>query len=168
MLSLAPLVLSGLIAVSPLLPESVALDSPTRHVRSVDRSIAKLLARGYRHSPTFAGLISQLQESDVFVYIEEVPRLPAGLEGRMMMLPRAHEHRYVRIQIALRGAPEDSIAIIGHELQHALEIAGAPDVGDQDTMTRLYERIGVRGGDHVYDTIAAQEMGRTVRKELLA
>src|SRR5262245_28127246 len=168
MLSFAPLVLSGLIAASPLLPESVALDSPTRHVRTVDRSVAKLLARGYRHSPTFAGLITRLQESDVFVYIEEVPRLPGGLEGRMMMLPRAHEHRYVRIQIVQRGAPEDTIATLGHDLQHAIEIAESPDVGDQDAMTQLYERIGVRGGDHVYDTRAAQEMGRTVRKELLA
>jgi hypothetical protein len=167
MLSFAPLVLSGLIAASPLLPESVALDSPTRHVRTVDRSIAKLLSRGYRHSQTFARLITRLQDSDVFVYIEEVPRLPDGLEGRMMMLPRAHEHRYVRIQITMRGAPEDTIAIMGHELQHAIEIAESPEVGDQQAMTELYERIGKRGGDHEYDTIDAQEMGRVVRKELL-
>jgi len=169
MLSFAPLLLSGFLVAPPmLLPERVALDSPTRHVRTVDRSVAKLLARGYRHSPTFAGLITRLQHSDVFVYIEEMPRLPAGLEGRMMMLPRAHDHRYVRIQLALRGAPEDSIAILGHELQHAIEIAESPDVGDQEAMTRLYERIGMRGGDHVYDTMAARETGRLVRKELMA
>jgi hypothetical protein len=132
------------------------------------RRSPRLLARGYRRSPTLAMLITQLQLSDVLVYIEELPRLPGALEGRLMMLPRAHDHRYVRIQIALRGAPEDSIALLGHELQHALEVAQAPDVSDQDALARLYQQIGIRGGAHQYDTMAAQEAGRTVRRELLA
>src|SRR3954471_24173961 len=161
MLSVASLLLAAVIG-SPLaaLPERFALDSPTRHVRTTDHAISKLLARGYRRSPTFARLITQLQHSDVFVYIEEVPRLPGALEGRLMMLPRAHESRYVRIQIALRGAPEDTIALLGHELQHALEVAGAPEVSDNSGIAALCERIGVRGGPHLYVTNAAQEMGR--------
>ena len=67
--------------------------------------------------------MARLEHSDVIVYIEEVPRLPGGLEGRMMMLPLSHGQRYVRIQIALRGAPDDSVALLGHELQHATEVA---------------------------------------------
>ena len=87
--------------------------------------------------------ITKLQHSDVFVYIEEVPRLPGALEGRLMMLPRAHEHRYVRIQIALRGSPEDTIALLGHELRHALEVAEAPSVqrpGRPRTSLRAHRR----------------------------
>jgi hypothetical protein len=128
--------------------------------------VRKLLRRGYRQSRTFAGLVTRLQRSDVIVYIEEVARLPGALEGRLLMLPRAYDHRYVRIQIALRGAPEDSIAILGHELQHAIEIAEATDVSDNPALARLYQRIGMRGGEHWYDTIAAQNTGRAVRKEL--
>jgi hypothetical protein len=170
MLSLASLLVSALLGVSPLAPlsERLALDAPTRHVRTTDRAISRLLARGYRRSPTLAGLITKLQHSDVFVYIEQVPRLPGALEGRLMMLPRAHDHRYVRIQIALRGAPEDTIALLGHELRHALEVAEAPSVGDQEGLARLYERIGITGGAHQYDTMAAQQTGRLVRKELAA
>jgi hypothetical protein len=169
MLSVASLLLAAVIG-SPLapLPERLALDSPTRHVRTTDHAISRLLARGYRRSPTFARLITQLQHSDVFVYIEEVPRLPGALEGRLMMLPRAHENRYVRIQIALRGAPEDTIALLGHELRHALEVAEAPSVSDDEGLTRLYQRIGVSGGAHQFDTMAAQQAGRAVRKELSA
>jgi hypothetical protein len=165
--SFAPLLLTVLFAGAPL-PAAAALDAPTRHVRTTDKSIKHLLARGYHRSPTFAALITRLQESDVFVYIQEVPRLPGGLEGRMMMLPRTHGFRYVRIQIVLRGAADDAIAVLGHELQHAIEVADARDVGDQDALAQLYQRIGMRGGPHVYDTIAAQETGRTVLKELLA
>ena len=170
MLSLAPLlfaVLMGGSSIAPL-PASLALDAPTRHVRATSPAITRLLARGYKRSPTLAAIITKLQHSDVFVYIEEVPRLPGALEGRLMMLPRAHDARYVRIQVALRGSPEDTIALIGHELQHALEVAEAPSVSDQGALERLYTRIGVSGGAHQYDTLAAQETGRNLRKQLLA
>src|SRR3954447_17083116 len=89
MLSVAPLLLFALLRGAPLapLPEAAALDALTRHVRTTNDHIARLLARGYRRSPTLAMLITQLQLSDVLVYIEELPRLPGALEGRLMMLP---------------------------------------------------------------------------------
>ncbi len=86
----------------------------------------------------------------------------------MMILPNVHGQRYVRIQLALRGDPDDSVAVLGHELQHAFEVAQEREVNDQDTLVRLYERIGIRAGVHQFDTTAAQEVGRKVRRELLA
>jgi hypothetical protein len=153
-------------AAAPSLSESALLDAPTRHIRTVNNSVHKLLRSGFKRSPSFAALVRRLQASDVYVYIEELPKLPGSLDGRMMMLPRAHEHRYVRIQIVLRGSPEDSVAVLGHELQHAVEVAEAEDVIDDEGMVRLYQKIGMRGGAHLYDTAAAQEMGRTVRREM--
>ena len=87
-----------------------------------------------------------------------------------MILPNAHGQRYVRIQIALRGGQDDSVAVLGHELQHAFEVAQEPWVYDQATLAALYQRIGtgVPGGYHIYDTAAAQEIGRIIRRELLA
>src|SRR4051812_15486769 len=117
----ASLLLSASLGLAPL-TESAALESPHRHVRSQDRSVRMLLKRGFHRSATFAQLMARLEHSDVLVYIEEVPRLPAALEGRMMMLPTAHGQRYIRIQIALRGSPDESIATLGHELQHAIEV----------------------------------------------
>ena len=163
----ASLVLAAALGTAPL-TESAALDSPHRHVRSQDRSIRYLLKRGFNHSSTFAHLMARLENSDVIVYIEEVPRLPGALEGRMMMLPTSHGQRYVRIQLALRGSPDDAIAILGHELQHAIEVAQETAVHDQTALAALYQRIGMRSGDRVYDTFAAQEVGRLVRRELLA
>lgn len=170
MLSFATLLLSAIMFVPAAEPltESAVLDAPTRHVRTTDATIKKLLKRGYRDSPSFAALIRRIQQSDVYVYIEEVPRLPGALEGRMMMLPAAHEHRYVRIQLALRGEFENSVAVLGHELQHVVELAEAQDVFDQESLAKLYERIGIRGGPQLYDTLAAQQMTRTVRRELMS
>jgi hypothetical protein len=168
MLSFAPLLLLTLLftPASEPLTESAVLDAPTRHIRAMHPSARTLMRRGFRESPSFAALVKRLQRSDVYVYVEEVDRLPGALEGRLMMLPRAHEHRYVRVQIALHGSFDDSVALLGHELQHAVEVANAEEVIDQATMAKLYQRIGSRGGEHVYDTVAAQEMGRMVRREL--
>src|SRR3954468_7401953 len=164
---LLSVVMFGPVALEPITETSV-LDAPTRHIRAMHDSTRALLRRGFRESPSFAALVKRLQQSDVYVYIEQVDRLPGGLEGRLMMLPRAHEHRYVRIQLAMRGAPEDCIAVLGHELQHAVEVADAEDVFDEAGMNRLYQKIGIRGGEHLYDTAAAQQMGRTVRRELVS
>ena len=163
----ASLAVTAALALAPL-AESAALDSPNRHVRTQDRSIRLLLKRGFTHSATFARLMTRLEESDIIVYVEEVPRLPGALEGRMMMLTAAHGRRYVRIQLALRGATDDAIAVLGHELQHAVEVAQETGVIDQATLAALYRRIGTRGGPEVYDTWAAQDVGRIVRRELVA
>ena len=165
----ASLLLSTTFALAPF-DAGAALESPNRHVRSQDRSVRQLLKRGFTSSPTFRSLMARLEQSDVIVYVEEVPRLPGGLEGRMMILPNPHGQRYVRIQLAMRGSPVDAVAVLGHELQHALEVAQEPWVSDHASLAALYQRIGIGtlGGQHVYDTLAAQEIGRIVRRELLA
>jgi hypothetical protein len=163
----ASMVLATSLAFAPL-SESAALDSPRRHVRTQDRSVRSLLKRGFTHSATFAQLMTRLENSDVLVYIEEVPRLPGALEGRMVIVPTAHGQRYVRIQIALRGAPDDSVALLGHELQHAIEVAQATEVNNDADLSALYRRIGLPGGVHAFDTLAAREVGRIVRRELHA
>jgi hypothetical protein len=169
MLSFAPLLLFALLftpAAEPL-TESAVLESPTRHIRTTDQAIRPLLKRGFRQSAAFSTLVRRLHASDVIVYVEGVDRLPGSLDGRLVMLPVSNGFRYLRIQIAMHNArSEDLISLLGHELQHAVEIAEALEVRDQAGMAKLYDRIGVRGGYHLYDTAAAQEMGRLVKREL--
>jgi hypothetical protein len=153
----------------PVPPTAAAvLDAPTRHVRATGRVVSALLRTGFTDSRTFAALLTRLERSDVLVYIEDVPRLPGALEGRLIMLPPAHGYRYLRIQIAMRGSSVDNIATIGHELRHAIEVADASTVVNEDGLKALYRRIGVDRGNDVFDTIEAQQIGRQVRKELTA
>src|SRR4051812_2072891 len=84
---------------APLSAE-VVLESPTRHVRTADRTMRKLLRTGFQHSATFASLLGRLEQSDLIVYVEEVPRLPGALEGRLVIMPQSHGFRYVRIQVS--------------------------------------------------------------------
>ncbi len=144
------------------------LNAPERRVRATDARLRSLVAEGLHRSRTFAGLLTALNHSDVIVYIESVMILPKGMMGRLTMMPRAGEYRYLRVQIRAELSRREAIALIGHELQHAMEIAGATEVRDTSAMIRLYERIGhISTGDHAYDTEAAQDMGRTVRRELV-
>jgi hypothetical protein len=69
------------------------------------------------------------------------------------------------------GAQE--LALIGHELQHALEIARAPDIRSPDDITALFRRIGrsphcPRGTPDCFETSAALAVGEQVLRELLA
>ncbi len=143
------------------------LTAPDRHVRGAGDVAAALLADGAHRSYTFARLLDAVERSDVIVYVEMSPELPVSLAGRLMLAGCAHGQRYLRIQIAPAGAPEELIAILGHELQHAVEVADAPEVRDVRALVELYGRIGLGGrdGEH-FDTIAARAAGRTVKSEL--
>jgi hypothetical protein len=177
MLSLLPVILAGAFALadpaaanpSPSIPTpaSLVLTAPERRVRAPEERVRTLLAQGFSRSPTFASLLLALNRSDVIVYIETVMTLPADTAGRLTLVPFAGQTRYLRIQIRPDLSRRDAIALIGHEMRHALEVAERPDVRDFNGMIRLYEEIGhPSGGEHAYDTTAAQETGRKVKSEL--
>jgi hypothetical protein len=143
------------------------LEAPDRRVRTTDSRLADLLGRGVRRSRTFAELVLALNGTDVIVYIEAASHLPSRIAGRLLLLPLAGNQRYLRIQVRQDSTPEDLIALIGHELRHALEVAAVPGVRSQEALVELYERIGTSApGAHSYDTVAAQNTGRRVRSEL--
>jgi hypothetical protein len=152
---------------APLTAHAV-LESPLRHVRTESPTLRSYLRMGFEQSPTFAALLARLERGDVIVYIEEVPRLPGALEGRMVMPPPAHGVRYLRIQVAQRGSSADTVALLGHELRHAVEVADASSVIDNAGLAALYRRIGVEHGNNLFDTAEAQEDGRRVLKDLIA
>jgi hypothetical protein len=170
MLSLLPaLFCAGLITSNLTASKADLLESPLRHVRTTNPHVQKLLETGLSRSPTFAALLARLNASDVIVYIEQTDSMPKTLDGRLLLMPLANQQRYLRIQIARRGDTNELIALLGHELRHAVEVADATDVRDEGALERLYKRIGAPStGMHTYDTDAAQATGRRVRKELLA
>jgi len=61
------------------------------------------------------------------------------------------------------------VAWLGHELWHAAELGGAPDVRDQASLLRLYQRIGMAGASGTTaETAKAQEVWTTVLYEARA
>ncbi len=134
------------------------------HVRASDTTATRLLGDGMRLSPTFRHLVETLEKSDVIAWVET---RPIALPGPVMLVAATGGWRHVRITIRRPGLDGELIAWLAHELQHAVEIARAPDVRTQDALRRLYERIGSgpRSEDLV-ESEEAEEIWLRVRHEI--
>ena len=139
-----------------------------RHVRTTDRRLHRLLHEGLRSSDTFRRLAARLQHSDVVVYLEcGGPFRPTG--GRLAFISTAGGHRYVHVRVSRLTAVDQQIAIIAHELRHAVEIADEPGVVDGPSLAVAYQRIGYakpRAVGIAFDSEAAVQAGYQVLREL--
>jgi len=137
------------------------------HVRGASPRMAQMLELAIRRSPTFAALVKQIDATDVIVHVEEVPQLPSGIDGRLTFVHAAGGVRYLRAQVVMGRGTIDVMSTVGHELQHALEVAQAREVRDEGSFEALYMRIGDKPArPDRYDTPAAREAGRRVRNEM--
>ncbi len=144
------------------------LSEPQRRVRTTSARIAGLIEQGVRRSYSFADLVRSLHGTDVIVYIEVTSDLPRTVNGHLFLVPGRDSQRYLRIQVRTGLHPDETIALLAHELRHALEVGADPSITNAAQFASLYARIGhqVSGVSNRYDTAAAQEMGKTVRREL--
>jgi hypothetical protein len=90
--------------------------------------------------------------------------------GRLTFVSAVGGYRYVHIRVARLASAAVQIALIGHELRHAVEIADAPGVVDASSLVREYEKIGylsprVTPGVS-FDSDAAIEAGYQVLRDL--
>jgi hypothetical protein len=142
------------------------LDPLGFHVRATDASTREWLRIGAAESPTFRALLAKLVVSDVIVYIGVVDRIAGGLSGQMFFVAATPGARYVRIELVANGSEREMVALVGHELQHAVEIASAPHVRDRQSMALLYLGMGEHRNRSRFDSLAARVTEERVRNEL--
>jgi hypothetical protein len=78
--------------------------------------------------------------------------------------------RYLKIEASATNRRGDAIGWLGHELQHAIEVAAAGDVTNEAGLERLYRRIGhpqVHQASR-FETDAAVRAGQQVLAEVRA
>lgn len=146
-------------AASPVKPHA-----PLARLRAGDLKAAALLAAGTAQSETFRGLVDAIEHSDLVVYVDTRPlRLP----GQLQLLAATPVCRHLRVSVRIPGLDTDLIAWLAHELRHAVELAGAPEVTDQASLRRFYQRIGAGGRhDDAVESFAAQETWTKVLYEV--
>ncbi len=152
--------------VTPLLADEPA--PPPPHIRPLSADARELVTSGVTRSELIRELIAHLETSDVVVYID-YGWLVAGRSGQLAFLSSAGGSRYVMIQIAAGLIEAEQLATLCHELRHAVEIADATEVIGRASFVRHYADIGIdlgRGVNRRYETEAAVEAGRFVRREL--
>ena len=161
-------VLTTLAPVSSAIAQD--LDTPS-HVRGIDAASAAMIHDLVARSATGRELVEQLDRSDLVVYVRRRLFQTALLTGRIGFLRGDCRHRFVAIEIAAPRNYVDELSSLGHELQHAVEIAAEPAACDATSLAELYLRIGDPvdrwgGLADSFETRAAAETAIRVRREL--
>ena len=152
---------------------AAAVAGPTDRVRSTDPAILGLLEEGSERSATFRALVDAIEHSTGIVYVEFGYCAFGHLDGCMLpFIAPAQGDRYLRVIVAPnknRKSRDQLLALIGHELRHALEVIEHPEVVDAATMDAMYRKIGIplSGGLKGYETSAARATGDAVLADLI-
>ena len=134
-------------------------------IRPYDLTVARLLLSGLVHSVTLRTIVDDLQTRNVVVYLVLRPDLPDAI-GSLEWITSSGDLRFVRASISARLRTVERISAIGHELQHAMEVAQATKVRDVRTYAELFERVGQRALNHGWETEKAFAVGRQVHRDL--
>ena len=156
-----------------VLVTSLAAEAPSRdggHVRSIAPHMRSVIDEGLARSSLFRELVAKLDGSDVIVYIEPDCTMAPRFFGRLSFMGTGGGRRYLNIRISCRLNVQETIAALGHELRHAVEIADAPSVTDVESLGEQYRRIGFESRGMPkgsgYETRNAIEAARQVWAEL--
>jgi hypothetical protein len=107
------------------------------HVRGTDEASTTLIRDLVARSATGRELVERLDRSDLVVYVRRRLFTTTMLNGRIGFVRADCSRRYVAIEIAAPRNYVEELASLGHELQHAVEIAGEPDVCDATALGEL-------------------------------
>jgi hypothetical protein len=135
-------------------------------VRGAEPYARWVLDSALAYSPTVRQLVAQIDASDLIAYIQVVPI--ASRTAHTVLMHGGESRRYVLIKIHQGHQLHRLIELLAHELQHAIEIMGDREVRDNNTLKRLYRRIGlstVRANQ--FETQAAMSIERLVRREIV-
>lgn len=166
------LVVVAMFGVTPVFGETGA--GRVGRIQTRDAAVKFFIEQGRAQSATFNGLVSVLESSDLMVTVSLQVAAGNGPSGELRFIGTSGDLR--QVQIVLRAGTaswttmlarhRELIAILGHELQHAAEVAATPEVADAGTFGELYRRIGIAVDTASFDTSAAQRAGAKVDAEL--
>lgn len=139
-------------------------------IRPLDPSLSMVVEAGRYYSSTFRALVDRLEEGNFVVYVQ-YGELQGGIQGRLVFLSAVGEHRYVLVELARELDTARQMAIVGYELQHAIEVLEQPGIVDHATFANAFSRAGFKrrhfadGGIGI-DTAAAVVIGRQIWREV--
>jgi len=140
--------------------------SASDHVRAINPTIATLIQRASERSHTFRGLLDTINASDGIVYIEP-GKCGQSMRGCFENVTMAGTTRLLWVKVDPRGNECDLIALLGHELQHTIEVLGDPHVTSFSQMYFFYSRV-TNNFQPAFETLAAERIQETVRAEVRA
>lgn len=142
-----------------------------QRVRALEESMIQRLHDGYRRSQAFRQVVLALEQSNVIVYVTSGVCDGGRIAGCLLRFVKVSGNtRYLRIVVGSALPTDRAISVVGHELQHAREVADDAAVTDAQGMVSLFRRIGSRECRGVwgecYETKAALDVEDAILKDL--
>jgi hypothetical protein len=160
---------STLACAVALLVAGEARAATDTHIRCQNHRILEAFEYASTRSATFRNVVAAVESSNVIVSVAEGPCQNSTIRGCLQLLQATPDVRHVIIRIDPRQPVIAVVRQLAHELQHAAEIAAAPEVIDAASLRRLYATIGFSGVTAVdlLESRAAQDVEAHVARETL-
>lgn len=136
-------------------------------IRAATPKVSAFVADARGRSETLRRLASAIEASDLIVLVLTSAE-PGNWRGDTRLVSAVPAARVLVIRINQSLDSRERLAVLGHEWQHACEVASDAAVVDQAGMQRLFERAGhpTSPGGRTFETQAAQDVERIVRSEI--
>jgi hypothetical protein len=146
-------------------------------VRPTTQMLANAVEQGRRRSETLRALLDRLESSDLIVYLRVGSCPDVRSVACLSMVGANRAKRFVQITFVMQAHGDKTIlavftdhliAQVGHELQHAVEVADDPMVVDGPTLEAAYKQWGFRPDlkSTTYESEQAIRTGRAILNEL--
>src|SRR5262245_25920958 len=138
------------------------------HVRSEDPQLSNAIRQGLEQSSTFRNLVERLDRLPGIVHVVSSrcgTRLwepEACLDHRIVV---RGGFRFLRVNIYPGESGAKRLALIAHELQHALEVLSDYTITTSEDVERLFEAIGTKRRSGSFETQAALRVQESVYRE---
>ena len=165
---LLPFIGALAIAFATATPRDVDADDvrgTSPRVRSEHATIARLIVQATERSATVRREIQIIRLTDGLVYVHEGHCGSGVLACLAMTVETAGPFRLLHVQLDLRRSELETMAAIGHELQHAIEALSDRHVTDGPTIFSFFQQLGPTGSNR-FETRAAVLAGDEVLAEL--
>jgi hypothetical protein len=145
-------------------------NTDTPNLRPLDKASGALLADAQQKSATVRELVDKLDAGNVVVYLNVAPLNRYTPESGLRYVSTTKYQRFVLVTIAEDATAARRIELLGHELQHAIEVAGTPWVTSDSLLQSMMTMVGWRDSTRArgYETTAAEVTERQVRRDLRA
>jgi hypothetical protein len=161
----AALSVAAIVAGSLQAPGRVLTCAPFGRIRPIDSQVRELLLDARRSSATVRELVAALEQSDLIVQIESL-HPSARFRGCLRFMTAVEGGRFVRVSVKVQGWRQRPLPALAHELQHAVEVAQAPEIRDRTSLERAFRRVGWERRHLAFETEAALAVEERVRFEI--
>jgi hypothetical protein len=134
-------------------------------VRSSYAYLRAMIEEAVQRSATFRRLVAAIEATNGIVYVEHGSCRQGVHACLSLNVTAAGDYRILRVTVDARQPDWDVMALIGHELRHAIEVLENAALVDPTGVFQFYAQHHLVK-DRPFETDAAIDAGDAVRKEV--